>query len=532
MDILDQALKSLGLQTIVGLAIAASYVIWTIVGYRRLSHIPGPRWTGISNIPHSLAYASGECHKWYQAASNKHGKTRVSMYQMKNTNQLTFVPTGSLTRVGPKSLITSSPELWARLNAVRSPYTRSEWFYKGCRLETGVDNVFTMTNDKQHEARRKQMASGYAGKENPKLEAEIDSNVSALLSLIRSYRTNPGEPSKRMDLAQKIPMFTLDVISTVGFGTAFGMLAADEDVNGYMASASSGLRINNAIIALGWAVQRFMDLPLVCKLGPHEKDSYGFGKMMGTVFEAVEKRVRRGDTDKRSDMLASFMRHGLSGDALRGEVLEQVVAGSDTTAAALRGTMLLLLTSPRVFARLREEVDDAVRQGRAPRTPDVISKAQADALPYLQAVIREGMRVKVPVLCNFPRDIPPGGETWEVDGDQVFIPGGTDVGYSGYAMHHDKRIYGDDAESFRPERWLEKSPNLTVMTKTNDLIFGHGKWQCLGKSVAMFELGKVIFELVRNFDWTLENPEKAWDAHNYNGLIHIENLWVQVQERS
>ncbi|TLD15741.1 uncharacterized protein PgNI_00132 [Pyricularia grisea] len=500
MDTLYQALKSLSVQAIVGLAIA-SYAVWTIVSYRRLSHIPGPRFTGISNIPHSLAY-------------------------------LTCIPIGTLVRVGPNSLITSSPELWARLNAVRSPYTRSEWFYRGCRLEPGVDNVFTMTNDQEHEARRKQMASGYAGKENPTLEADIDANVSALLSLIRNYCTNPGEPSKRMDLAQKIPMFTLDVISTVGFGSAFGMLAADRDVNGYMESAASGLRITNTILALGWVVRRFTDLPLVSRLGPNAEDSYGFGRMMGTVFKAVEKRVDKGDLDKRSDMLASFIRHGLSGEELRGEVLEQVIAGSDTTSAAIRGIMLLLLTSPRVFAKLREEVDDAVRQGKAPPAPDVISKTQADALPYLQAVIREGMRVKLPVACIFPRDIPPGGETWEVDGEHVFIPGGTDVGYSAYAMHFDKGIYGYDAESFRPERWLEKGPNLVTMTKTNDLIFGHGKWQCLGKSVAMFELGKVVFELVRNFDWTLENPEKAWVMHNYNGLMHIENMWVQVQERS
>ncbi|KAI6294413.1 hypothetical protein MCOR10_006195 [Pyricularia oryzae] len=510
METLYQGLKSLGVQAIVGIAIA-SYAVWTIVSYRRLSHIPGPRWTGVSNIPHSLAFLSGECHKWYHAASNKHG---------------------ILTRVGPNSLITSSPELWARLNAVRSPYTRTEWFYRGCRLEPGMDNVFTMTNDQEHERRRKQVASGYSGKENAKLEADIDANVSALLSLIRSYCTRPGEPSKPMDLAQKIPMFTLDVISSVGFGTAFGLLAADSDLNGYMASASSGLRINNAIIALGWAVRRFVDLPIVCKLGPSAKDSYGFGKMIGTVYEAVDRRVRAGDLDKRSDMLASFMRHGLRGEALRAETLEQVIAGSDTTAAAIRGIMLLLLTSPRVFARLREEVDDAVRRGGAPQSPEVVAKAQTDALPYLQAVIREGMRVKLPVVCFFPRDIPAGGETWEVDGEQVFIPGGTDVGYSGNAMHHDKGIYGQDAASFRPERWLDKGANLPLMTKTNDLIFGHGKWQCLGKSVAMFELGKVIFELVRNFDWTVENPEKAWDLHNYNGLMHIENLWVQVQERS
>jgi cytochrome P450 len=299
-----------------------------------------------------------------------------------------------------------------------------------------------------------------------------------------------------MDLAQKIPMFTLDVISSVGFGTAFGMLAADTDINGYMASSATGLRVANLANSLGRPMTWFLALPLVRRMGPSAKDSYGFGKMMGTVFEFVDRRVRQGGTDKRSDMLASFMRHGLFGDDLRSEAMEQVVAGSDTTAAAIRGTMLLLLTSPSVFSRLRTEIDEAVSAGKAPHSPNVISKAQADVLPYLQAVIREGMRIKVPVVCIFPRDVPPSGETWEINGMRVILPGGTQVGYSGTAMHRSKEIYGDDADCFRPERWLESdADSLTAMTRTNDLIFGHGRWQCLGKSVAMFELGKVIFEV-------------------------------------
>jgi hypothetical protein len=41
-----------------------------------------------------------------------------------------------------------------------------------------------------------------------------------------------------------------------------------------------------------------------------------------------------------------------------------------------------------------------------------------------------------------------------------------------------------------------------------------------------------MIKLVRNFDWTLDNAEKAWDAHNYNGLMHIENMWVHAQDRA
>jgi hypothetical protein len=64
-------------------------------------------------------------------------------------------------------------------------------------------------------------------------------------------------------------------------------------------------------------------------------------------------------------------------------------------------------------------------------------------------------------------------------------------------MHHNTALYGEDASNFRPERWLEeKDPEkLAAMIRTNDLIFGYGKWSCLGKSVAHMEIGKLIFEV-------------------------------------
>jgi cytochrome P450 len=196
-------------------------------------------------------------------------------------------------------------------------------------------------------------------------------------------------------------------------------------------------------------------------------------------------------------MLASFIRHGLTGEELRSEALEQVIAGSDTTAAAIRGALLYLMTNPRVYLKLRNEIDEAVASGNAPSSDDeIVSYSQTKQLPYLQAVVREAVRVWPPVVSIFPRDVPSGGDVVTVDGKSVFLPEGTSIGYSGLAMQRNKAIYGEDVKSFRPERWFEEDcAKLTIMTKTNDLIFGHGKWQCLGKPVAMLEINKVIFEV-------------------------------------
>lgn len=298
-----------------------------------------------------------------------------------------------------------------------------------------------------------------------------------------------------MDLAKKVQYFTLDVISNVGLGQAFGMLQSDNDVDDYLKSSEEGLAIGNTALAMGfsWIAQA----PLIGRfIAPSPRDKTGFGKMMAACFRLVDERASS-STSERSDMLASFMRHGLAGDELRTEALEQIIAGSDTTAGAIRGTLLHIMTNPRVYLRLQREVDDAVREGRAPSTGDgLITAAQARKLPYLQAVIREALRVWPPVANIFPRDVPTGGDTLILDGESVSLPGGVCVGYSAYAMHRNEKIYGKDANAFRPERWFESDPaKLATMVQTNDLIFGHGKFQCLGKAVAQIEIGKTVFEV-------------------------------------
>lgn len=105
-------------------------------------------------------------------------------------------------------------------------------------------------------------------------------------------------------------------------------------------------------------------------------------------------------------------------------------------------------------------------------------------------------------------------------------------------MHRNNRsLYGEDAHVFRPERWLidtateEAKSRLAQMMKTNDLIFGYGRWQCLGRNIALIEIYKVVFELFRHFDLGLTNPAKPWELFNSLGLWEIRDLWVDVTLR-
>ncbi len=76
-------------------------------------------------------------------------------------------------------------------------------------------------------------------------------------------------------------------------------------------------------------------------------------------------------------------------------MFEQIIAGSDTTSAAIRAILFYVISNPRVYAKLQSEIDEAVQGGTAPASPGIISDAAVRRLPYLGAVVREGMRVSL-----------------------------------------------------------------------------------------------------------------------------------------
>ncbi len=117
----------------------------------------------------------------------------------------------------------------------------------------------------------------------------------------------------------------------------------------------------------------------------------------------------------------------------------------------------------------------------------------------------------------------------------------TDVGtrYSAKELHHSPLLFGPDENAFRPERWIltrdggdEPSPGkIKDMERNNELTFGYGKYQCLGKSVAMIELNKVLVELLRRFEFSLMDPLHVWNTRCFG--IHLQkDMWVTVTRRS
>jgi cytochrome P450 len=160
-------------------------------------------------------------------------------------------------------------------------------------------------------------------------------------------------------------------------------------------------------------------------------------------------------------------------DQLADRVLTgNVIAGSDTTGITLAAALYYLMRNPESMRKLQYEFDEATRRGELSQPA---TYAEASKLSYLQAVIKETLRIHPAVGMLLSRVVPEGGK--ELAGH--YFPAGvspisrvlcssmlsqrntdllfssqTVVGVNAWAIHRNTEIFGPDVDLFRPERWL------------------------------------------------------------------------------
>ncbi len=147
---------------------------------------------------------------------------------------------------------------------------------------------------------------------------------------------------------------------------------------------------------------------------------------------------------------------------------------------------------------------------------------------YLQACVKEALRHHPAASGLMPKISPPEGDSH----NSVYIPPGVEIGTCAWNIHRkNKAIYGEDAAIFRPERWLEAgSEKLVQMERSQELVFGYGRFRCMGEKVAKVELTKAFFELFRRFEWSFIDPTKVWEKSNNYGLFIQKGMWLRVSK--
>lgn len=142
---------------------------------------------------------------------------------------------------------------------------------------------------------RTKMGPGYSGRDNPGLDTGLDTQIQALVALIkREYVTFPSATVIPVDFGRLADFYAHDARAALSFGSSLGMLERNRDVYGIIAIVK---------LALEW-IQVFTDIPPLQRiflsktalklLGPKPTDDFGVGKLMGMARELVASRFAPG----------------------------------------------------------------------------------------------------------------------------------------------------------------------------------------------------------------------------------------------
>ncbi|KAI0889003.1 cytochrome P450 [Annulohypoxylon maeteangense] len=191
--------------------------------------------------------------------------------------------------------------------------------------------------------------------------------------------------------------------------------------------------------------------------------------------------------------------HEKTVDRLSDDAQVIVMAGTLTTASALELITFWLLSQPKTLQKLKEELRTAM-----PTADDVgkVPLATLESLPYLTAVIKEGLRLSYGLSARSQRIDPDNSIVFtdNVTGKVWVIPPKTPVSITNVQVHHDENIF-PRSKSFIAERWLGEAGKKLERHLTS---FGRGSRSCLGVNLAYGEL-----YLTLSYIWRLWGSKDA-----------------------
>lgn len=184
-------------------------------------------------------------------------------------------------------------------------------------------------------------------------------------------------------------------------------------------------------------------------------------------------------------------------------LVDLFIAGSETTSNVIEWIMSELINNPKTLERLRGEIDLVIGKTR------LIQETDLPNLPYLQAVMKEGLRLHPPV----PLMVRTFQEGCEVNG--FHIPEKTTLVVNGYAVMRDPEFW-EDPEEFKPERFLVSSRFGQQEDKIREKVpnyipFGSGRRGCPGSNLAYLFLGTAVGVMVQCFEWRIKEERVNMD---------------------
>ncbi|CAO2172392.1 unnamed protein product [Urochloa humidicola] len=372
------------------------------------------------------------------------------------------------------------------------------------------DGIFAVDGDRWRQ-QRSIAAHEFSSTRGPARElsgAVFRRNATRLAAAVSAHAA-AGRPVELQGLLQRAAM---DSIFAVIFGSEIDTLGPDgggEEASRFAAAVDDAseftlLRYVNPF----WKAMRLLNV------GPEA----ALRERVKIIDEFVYRRIRARSEEltttaaARQDMLSRFMEAAAaSGDGsaavdykyLRDMVLNILIAGKDTTVEALAWFFYMACKHPRVQERVYHEAVEASGAGEGVTVDEFVRCLTDEALGkmhYLHAALTETLRLYPALPLNnkecFSDDVLPGGFSVG-KGDIVF--------YVPYAMGRMEYLWGEDAEAFRPERWLDDNGEFQQESPFKFTAFQAGPRICLGKEFAYRQMKVLAAVLLRFFVFRLRD---------------------------
>ncbi|KAL3662168.1 hypothetical protein V7S43_012968 [Phytophthora oleae] len=355
----------------------------------------------------------------------------------------------------------------------------------------------------------------------------IQKNIGVLVDIL----AKASENGETLDFHKLVNKFTLETFAEIGFGRKLGNLASPDDHPFEKAFDEahhiSAMRLMSPTWL--WKLKRWLNVGTEGRLRESMLVINEF--LMETITSMMERRALKAQTSSKDILSIIFDTMETSGQTItpadiRDIVFTGMIAGRDTTADALAWLMHMLHCNPRVVTNLREEIMTKLPKF-AQSESYVPSMEDVQGLVYLEATIRELLRL-FPTAPHIGyhciRDI--------VFPDGTFIPVDTNVMMSLYASARLESVWGADAASFIPERFIDKdSGEVLQISSLKFATFSAGPRVCVGRNLAMLELKLVTACLVSRF--RLEEVSGQHVTYTRGVTIGMKNpLMMKVEKVS
>ncbi|KAI9498853.1 cytochrome P450 [Zychaea mexicana] len=317
--------------------------------------------------------------------------------------------------------------------------------------------------------------------------------VKELNILSKNIFDKKAENGKSVDFHDVIYKFTLDSFVYLGFGKQLNSLLSKEKVpfaeSFDICQQKCFERFVDPFADLREALKPIFR-PGTKTIKQHLKTVNDFAY---TLVNERREQLKNGGEYK--DLLSRFMsarnekNELLSDTELRDTVLNFIIAGRDTTAQALSWTFYNLMLHPRIEAKLLSEINEHV--------PEDTSSLDA---PTWCEVLRLSPSVPSNLKTALEDDVLPDGTP---------VRKGDSVSWTPYAMGRSEKLWGPDARSFRPERWITEDGDLRRESQGHWPAFHAGPRVCLGQNLATLEGIVAIVMLLKRYKFSLAPSQEV-----------------------